>query len=409
MMRLRQATNNKLSAFSFLFSFLFLFLFTLSTQTWAYQHHCPSGNWQSQLLIHLINVGQGDSTFIRTPSGTTILIDAGDLGKGVADVLPTISKCYKLTSIDYLILTHPHVDHYGGLIDVLKKIKINRAIYDGGDSVLPLTGTTFNKYYQLAMKPSNAKRRVANLGNTLVHNDGSNVLFNVVSINAHTTGNNITRSDNYDYDSDNDNDNDNDNSNNTNEDEDIIDDITLNKKNKSASSTTSINPNSLSLAMVISYGKFKYYTGGDLTGAIKAKTPDLESLVANTIGSVDVMKSNHHGSAGSNNLYFLSTLKPKHVLVTVGEGGKNLTYHLPNYNIIERMLLLSPIKTIYQTTVGEMCTSSTDSSDNGTICNDSEESLHSNNKIKIENDDIIVVANKNSYSINNVNFTTTSR
>ncbi len=104
--------------------------------------------------------------------------------------------------------------------------------------------------------------------------------------------------------------------------------------------------------MKITYGNFKYYTGGDLTGGGKG-TPDLESVLANHIGKVNIMKSNHHGSATANNAFFISKLKPKHIVVTVGNGGVNRRYHLPDSATIMRLASLPHLDKIFQTARGE--------------------------------------------------------
>ena len=77
---------------------------------------------KGELEIHYINVGQGDATFIKSPSGETILIDGGNNGKGkvVADYL----KGLGFQTIDYMIATHPDADHVGGLDEVLYSMNV---------------------------------------------------------------------------------------------------------------------------------------------------------------------------------------------------------------------------------------------------------------------------------------------
>ncbi len=70
------------------------------------------------LEIHHINVGQGDSTLIVGPNGTTILVDAGnsgyfslDGGKIVFEYLESLG----ISILDYAIVTHRDGDHVGGI------------------------------------------------------------------------------------------------------------------------------------------------------------------------------------------------------------------------------------------------------------------------------------------------------
>lgn len=74
------------------------------------------------LKVHFIDVWQGDSTFIEFPDGTNMLIDAG-LPKYGYDVIRFIQSrgCKK---IDYLVMTHPHADHIGGMKDIIDMVDI---------------------------------------------------------------------------------------------------------------------------------------------------------------------------------------------------------------------------------------------------------------------------------------------
>lgn len=76
----------------------------------------------TNLSVHVIDVGQGDSIFIQTPNGKTILIDGGEAtaGKTVTSYL----KKNRVKKIDLLIATHPHSDHIGGIIDVVEKYQV---------------------------------------------------------------------------------------------------------------------------------------------------------------------------------------------------------------------------------------------------------------------------------------------
>jgi len=67
------------------------------------------------LSVEVLDVGQGDAILIRSPEGKTALIDAGP-GKHIAALL----KQKRVTTIDLLVLTHHHADHYGGMAEVIK-------------------------------------------------------------------------------------------------------------------------------------------------------------------------------------------------------------------------------------------------------------------------------------------------
>lgn len=70
------------------------------------------------LTAHYLNVGQGDSEFVVFPDGKTMLIDAGESWAGDA-VVDYIQNTLGYDRIDYLVATHPHSDHIGGMKAVL--------------------------------------------------------------------------------------------------------------------------------------------------------------------------------------------------------------------------------------------------------------------------------------------------
>lgn len=77
----------------------------------------------TDLSIHVIDVGQGDSIFIKTPMGKTILIDGGEPEEG--KTVTSYLRKNRVKKIDVLIATHPHADHIGGLIDVIKEFQVH--------------------------------------------------------------------------------------------------------------------------------------------------------------------------------------------------------------------------------------------------------------------------------------------
>lgn len=79
--------------------------------------------------VHLIDVGQGDSILIKTPHDKIILIDGGppEAGKTVVDYLQN----QHIHTIDLMITTHPHIDHIGGLPEVMENFPVKRILDSG--------------------------------------------------------------------------------------------------------------------------------------------------------------------------------------------------------------------------------------------------------------------------------------
>ena len=78
-----------------------------------------------QAAIHFIDVGQGDAVLIQTTGGH-VLIDGGDnhMGERVVQYLRDTG----VRELAYVIATHPHADHIGGLIEVLHTVPVGTLI-----------------------------------------------------------------------------------------------------------------------------------------------------------------------------------------------------------------------------------------------------------------------------------------
>lgn len=70
------------------------------------------------LRAYYLDVGQGDSEFLALPDGKTMLIDAGEAEAGPS-VVSYVQDTLGYDHIDYLVATHPHSDHIGGMASVL--------------------------------------------------------------------------------------------------------------------------------------------------------------------------------------------------------------------------------------------------------------------------------------------------
>lgn len=75
-----------------------------------------------ELKVHFLDVGQGDSFFIELPNHETMLIDAGESEYGDSIVTYIYGQGYD--TLDYVVATHPHADHIGGMADVLNTFNI---------------------------------------------------------------------------------------------------------------------------------------------------------------------------------------------------------------------------------------------------------------------------------------------
>lgn len=77
-----------------------------------------------ELIIHYLDLGQADSILLELPNNEIMLIDAGNNSDG--QKLVNYLREQGIDTIDYLIGTHPHADHIGGLDDVIENFVIGR-------------------------------------------------------------------------------------------------------------------------------------------------------------------------------------------------------------------------------------------------------------------------------------------
>src|SRR5215510_5318841 len=96
------------------------------------------------LKIYFLDVGQGDSTLIVSPTGTSLLVDAGPEGEGTSTVVPFLLS-QGVTTVNYALATHYHTDHIGGLDEVANAMPGPTLCYDRGLTNTPTT-TAYTNY-----------------------------------------------------------------------------------------------------------------------------------------------------------------------------------------------------------------------------------------------------------------------
>ncbi len=122
------------------------------------------------LRVNYIDVGQGDSIFIQLPNKETMLIDAGEAYE--VDKVINYLNNLSIKRIDYVVGTHPHTDHIGGLESVINT-------FDIGSIYMPNAISTSKTYEDLLTTISNKglKVKTAKSGVVVLNEDNLKLEF----------------------------------------------------------------------------------------------------------------------------------------------------------------------------------------------------------------------------------------
>jgi hypothetical protein len=289
----------------------------------------PLPPWTDGTLdIHQISTGRGNSALFILPDGTTLLVDAGAAGDGIAetDPHPNASRTsgawiarylqrHSVTALDYALITHFHADHMGqvlrtsamdasgtyklfGITEVAETVKIRKLLDRGWPDYaypVPSTDETMANYRKFveARKNGMSVERFRPGSATqirLLRNAAPYPGFEIRNI----VGNGEVWSGE---------------GGGTRQLFPALD--SLNAADRP-------NENMCSNGFRLQFGRFRYFTGGDLPG-----TPDpgfpawhaVETGVAPAIGHVDVHVVNQHGSMGEESEAYLQALRSTVLIV----------------------------------------------------------------------------------------------
>jgi competence protein ComEC len=98
-------------------------------------HKLSGTETANDLVIRVLDVGQGDSILLDPPDGEPILVDTGPPGDGVEDRLRELG----IDSLAAVVITHDQSDHSGDLGEVLDSVRVGRLVYARADPRLRRT------------------------------------------------------------------------------------------------------------------------------------------------------------------------------------------------------------------------------------------------------------------------------
>lgn len=130
---------------------------------------------KNKLEVHYLDVGQGDATLIILPNQEVMLIDAGERSKGV--FVREYIENLGIRKIDYLVGTHPHTDHIGGLEEIINN-------FDIGSIYMPRASSTSKTFESLlnTINKKNLKVKSAKSGVNIIDED--NLKIDILAPNS---------------------------------------------------------------------------------------------------------------------------------------------------------------------------------------------------------------------------------
>jgi beta-lactamase superfamily II metal-dependent hydrolase len=246
------------------------------------------GEGGGPLQIYFIDVEGGQSTLIVTSDRRAVLIDAGwsQANHRDADRIQAAARDAQITALDYLILTHFHEDHAGGVAEIARRLPVKTFVDYGA----PIEQGTFTQAPFMTYSGARAQ------GQQLHPKPGERLSLGDVEIEVVSAGGEVTKR--------------------------PLQGVTSKLTSGCAPVTRGAadeGENPRSLGVRLRFGRFSFLDLGDLSGA------NLVALVCpdNLLGHSDVYLVPHHGNADTAIVPLITAVSPRIAILNNGvtKGG----------------------------------------------------------------------------------------
>ena len=252
---------------NFIFS-IFGSLFLLNILAWLTVYEINQNRF---LEVDFFDVGQGDAIFIESPKGHQILIDGGP-SSAILEKLAKEMPFWDRT-IDLVILTHPERDHLAGLLEVLKRYKVENILWTG-----VVRDTQEFKEWEKAIKEEKANVRIAQSGQKITILS-EKLYLEILYPFENLTGQELK------------------NSNNT------------------------------SIVSQVVFNENSFLFTGDIPKSTEKKLAENESNL-----NSDILKVSHHGSKNASSKEFIEKVLPEIAVISAGKGN---SYGHPHQEVLD--------------------------------------------------------------------------